>query len=81
MWNHPRVCGENLIDSLTHRVAVESPRVCGENATNVLPFSDEDSPRVCGENSFSLWPSSTLAEQPPRMRGKPYTTYTFGLYA
>ena len=31
MWNHPRVCGENLIDSLTHRVAVESPRVCGEN--------------------------------------------------
>lgn len=50
MWNHPRVCGENLIDSLTHRVAVESPRVCGENATNVLPFSDEDSPRVCGEN-------------------------------
>lgn len=57
------------------------PRVCGENATNVLPFSDEDSPRVCGENSTVVRRMSRTDEQPPRMRGKPYTTYTFGLYA
>ena len=70
--DHPRVCGEKCLTSLTEISAIWiTPAYAGKRAMlNVQTSFPEDHPRVCGEKVPRLTPICAANGSPPRMRGK-----------
>ena len=76
-WNaprdHPRVCGEHLIQNDGNvNVPGSSPRMRGTPTAGTSGGGDgRDHPRVCGEHSPQLTADKSWAGSSPRMRGTP----------
>ena len=70
--DHPRICGEKLLYSGTHRPSLRiTPAYAGKRSwsTKKWPIG-RDHPRVCGEKLIALISTPSVVGSPPRMRGK-----------
>ena len=71
VWDHPRVCGEHVVNcSPPHAASGSSPRMRGtpENRRR-HNIQIQDHPRVCGEHEAAVTGGLTDAGSSPRMRG------------
>ena len=71
-WDHPRVCGEKLMNRVKHidphRI---TPACAGKSYLIGTGLGDtKDHPRVCGEKGAGIKLSIASMGSPPHMRGK-----------
>ena len=71
-WDHPRVCGEKLFETLLLAPEAGSPPRMRGKVDHVLAgaIQNQDHPRMCGEKAAFFGDLVGAGGSPPRMRGK-----------
>ena len=72
MKDHPRRCGENMLQQLKSNPAAGSPPQVRGKRTDPSDYNSllMDHPRRCGENDTIAQLRQELAGSPPQVRGK-----------